>query len=152
MGRGWFIAALCIGVSYCLLACQRLTPAPLLLIFAQSLVIAFLVASHHAGQVVHTAAHIPLENRTTALWIDIHVLLVAFDKQFILAIAVKVGELVALPVFCAKVYAVSRIFSLDKMVVNSRAHMAHINATKQAMPVGIVVLALPQLHQSLFLD
>src|SRR5712692_9026742 len=84
MGRAWFIAALCIGVCCLPLACQRLTPASLLLIFAQSLVIAFLVASHHAGQVVHTAAHIPLENRTTALWIDIHILLVTFDKQFIL--------------------------------------------------------------------
>jgi len=44
------------------------------------------------------AAHIPFEQRAAAPGIKIEVLLVALDDQFVPAVAVKIGELVALPV------------------------------------------------------
>src|SRR5215471_9372784 len=99
---------------------------------------------------MHTAPDIPLEDRATALRVQVHVLLVAFDDQFILAIPVKVGKLVALPMARAESHMVRCIFSFDQVVINSGPYMPHVNPAKETMPVRIVSLGFPQLHQSHF--
>src|SRR5215475_2182304 len=99
---------------------------------------------------MHTAPDIPLEDRAAAPRVQIHVLLVTFDDQFILAIPVKVGKLVALPMAGAEPRTVRCIFSFDQMVINSGTHMPHVDPAKETMPVRIVSLGFPQLHQSHF--
>src|SRR5207248_574817 len=110
--------------------------------------ISLLVACHYRQQIVHAAAQIPFKKCTAALRVYIKVLLIAFDNQFILAVAVKVNELVALPVSVTKTYAVSSILGLDEVMIDSGTHVTHVDTTKQAMPVSIVGLRLPQLHNS----
>src|SRR5437764_8312452 len=112
--------------------------------------IAFLVACHYAKHVMRAAAHVPLKKSTPALWINIEILLITLNNQFILAVPVKVGELVTLPVPCPIAHTVGSIFGFDEVMINGGTHMTHINATEQAMPVSIVALRLPQVHQSCF--
>ena len=99
---------------------------------------------------MHTAAHIPLKQCATALGIDIKILLIALNNQFLLAITVKVSELVALPVSRPKLRPLGSIFGLDEVMINSGTHMAHINASEQTVPVSIVSLCLPQMHYARF--
>src|SRR5689334_4743119 len=99
---------------------------------------------------MHATAHVPFEKRAASIWIDIDVLLIAFDDQFVLAVLIEVREFEVLPVPIAKAYPVSGVFCLDEVVIDRRAHMVHKNATKKAMPVGIVGLPLPQLDSTGF--
>ena len=46
--------------------------------------------------------------------------------------------------------AIGGVFSFNQMMVDRRTHMPHINASKEAMPVGIVGLSFPQLYQTCF--
>src|SRR5439155_26456974 len=110
--------------------------------------IALAITSHDTQEIMHTAAHIPLEERAATLGIDIEVLLIALDNQLILTITVKVGELVTLPVLLAELGLISRIFSFDQMRIDGRAHVTHINTTKKSIPVGIVSLCFPEMYRS----
>src|SRR2546421_13058596 len=112
--------------------------------------IAFLVARHYAKHVMHTTAHVPLKKAASALRINIEILLVALNKQLILAVPVKVGELVALPGSRTIAHTVGSIFGFDEVMIDSGTHMTHIDTTEQAMPVSIVGLRLPQVRQSFF--
>src|SRR5579885_1520431 len=128
--------------------CRGQVLAPFSLVLAQRLVIAFFAAGHDGEQVMFAAAHIPLKERTAAMGVNVEILRIALDDQFVLAVAVKIGELVTLPVTGAETDAVGGILGFDQMVVDSRAHVAHVDATKEAMPVSIVGLGLPQLYQA----
>src|SRR5579884_810989 len=88
--------------SFCLISslCCRAF-APLAFKFAQSFVIAFFAARHDTEQVMAAAPHIPLEERAATLRINVEVLYIAFDKQFVLGVAVKIGKSVGLPVTSA---------------------------------------------------
>ena len=99
---------------------------------------------------MHTTAHVPLKKAASALRINIEILLVALNKQFILAVPVKVGELVVLPGPRSIAHTVGSIFGFDEVMIDSGTHMTHIDTTEQAMPVSIVGLRLPQVHQSCF--
>src|SRR2546421_5274585 len=112
--------------------------------------IAFLVARHYAKHVMHTTAHVPLKKSASALRTNIEILLVALNKQFVLAVPVKVGELIALPVSCTITHTVGGIFGFDEVMIDSGTHMTHIDTTEEAMPVSIVGLRLPEVHQSSF--
>ena len=119
-----------------------------LLKLAQGFMITFLMARHDGKQVMHAPAHIPLKKCASALWIDIEVLLVAFNDQFVPAITIKIGELVALPVYGSETREVGGIFRFNEVVVDSRTHMSHIDTAEEAMPVGVVGLCLPQLNNA----
>ncbi len=86
---------------------------------AQVLMIAFFVACHHREHIMHTATHIPLKESTAALRINVEVLLVTFNYQFILAVPIEIGKGVALPVGHAGLCLVSGIFSFDEVMINS---------------------------------
>ena len=79
---------------------------------------------------MHTTSQIPFKKSATALRVYIKVLLIAFDNQFILAVPVKIGKLVVLPVLNAKAYPVGSILGLDEVMIDGGTHMAHINAAK----------------------
>src|SRR5579875_651058 len=124
-------------------ACSGQVFATFSLVLAQCLVIAFLASGHDGEQVMLAAAHIPLKERAAAMRVNVEILRIALAKQFVLAVTVKIGELVTLPVTGAETDAVGGILGLDQMVVDGRAHMPHIDAAKEAMPVGIVGLRFP---------
>src|SRR2546422_1368120 len=124
-----------------------LASSAFLFIFTQHLMIALAITSHDTEQIMHTAAHIPLKERAATLEIDIEVLLVALDNQLILTITVKVGELVALPVFLAELGLISSVFSFDQVMIDGRTHVPHVDATEQSMPVGIVSLCFPEMYR-----
>src|SRR5207302_10857988 len=149
MGGDWLIT--CQYLSLLRVQLMRdvcfLLPA-FLLKLAQGFMITFLMARHDGKQVMHAPAHIPLKKCASTLWIDIEVLLVAFNDQFVLAITIKIGELVALPVYGSKTRAVGGIFCFNEVVVDSRTHMSHIDTAEEAMPVGVVGLCLPQLNNA----
>src|SRR5437868_15461243 len=96
---------------------------------------------------MHTTAHVPLKKAASALWINIENLLVALNKQFILAVPVKVGELVVLPGPRTIAHTVGSIFGFDEVMIDGGTHMTHIDTTEQAMPVSIVGLRRPQVLQ-----
>src|SRR5437660_3263854 len=100
------------------------------------------MARHDRQEIMHTAPHIPLNQCAATLWINVEILLVTLDKQFILAVAVEIGELVALPGLRSVTYTVGCIFGFDQMMINSRTHVAHVNAAEETVPVGIVALGL----------
>src|SRR5205814_2277014 len=63
-----------------------------LLKLAQGFMITFLMARHDGKQVMHAPAHIPLKKCASALWIDIEVLLVAFNATFVDASCLSQGN------------------------------------------------------------
>src|SRR5260370_982217 len=83
----------------------------------------FLVPCHHAKHVMHAAAHVPLKKSAPTLRINIEILLITLDNQFILAVPVKVGELVALPGPCTIAHTVGGIFGFDEVMINGGTHM-----------------------------
>src|SRR5712691_2151483 len=85
---------------------------------AQHLVIALLTPCHHAGEIMGAAPHIPLEDSSSMMGSDIEILLVAFNQQLILRVAVEVAELVALPASPAEAGAISGVFRLDQMMID----------------------------------
>src|SRR5437773_10207067 len=87
-----------------------------LLKLPQGFMITFLMACHDGKQVMHAPAHIPLKKCASTLWIDIEVLLVAFDDQFVLAVTIKISELVALPVCGSETRAVRGISCFNELV------------------------------------
>ena len=65
-----------------------------------------------------TTAHIPFKECAAALRINVQILRIALDEQFVLAVAVKIGKLVTLPMAGAETNAVGGILGLDKVVLN----------------------------------
>src|SRR5437764_7309485 len=112
--------------------------ATFLLIFAQYRVVTLLVASHDTEHIMSTPSQIPFEQRAAMLWIDIEILLIALDDQFLPAVALEIAEFVTLPGHCTVEDAIGCIFSSNEVMVDSGAYMCHVDATKQTMPVGIV--------------
>src|SRR2546428_13971489 len=114
-----------------------------LLKLAQCFLVTFLVTCHKREEVSDTSAHVSLKKRAAAMRIDIEILQVTLNKQFILAITVKVGILVVLPMVSAVTRVIGGVFSFNPMMVNCRTHIPHINDSKEAMAVGIVGLSFP---------
>src|SRR5436853_1545783 len=80
------------------------------------------------------------------LWIDIEILLIALDDQFLLGVTLEIDEFVTLPGYCAVEEAISNVFSFNEVMVDSGTYMCHIDAAKQTMPVGIVSLGFPEVN------
>ena len=112
MRRGW-LRTLSSDVP-----CSRhLAPAAFLFIGAQRLVITLFVACYHRQQVMHAAPQVPLKKRASTLWVYVKVLLIALNDQFVLAVPVSVGKLVALPGPRTEPDSVSSVLGLDQVMV-----------------------------------
>src|SRR5258708_1884636 len=68
-----------------------------LLMFTQSLVITLLATCHHRQHIVSATSHIPFEDCTTMLRVDIQILLVTFNNQLVLCVPVEIREFIVLP-------------------------------------------------------
>ena len=115
------------------------TAAPAGLVVAQLLVIRLGSAAQHRAGVVAHRAEIPATDRATLVQVDRDDLAGAGQTDLVVPIEIEIAQLGDVQ---AAGLGLGQVRGGDQVLVGGQAHVADVDPTEQAVPVGVVRLAL----------